>query len=51
MSYRGRRISKEDKAKIESMSKKQLGSFIMRENKNSGKFSYAVQTLVKKRKW
>ena len=48
---RGRQVSKEDREKIDKMSKKQLGSFIMRENKNSGAFRYGVQTFVKKRKW
>jgi len=48
---KGWQLSKEDKEKIEGMSKKQLGSFIMKTPKNSGKFSYAVQTFVKKRKW
>ena len=46
-----RLIESKDRKKIDSMSKKQLGSFIMRENKNSGSFRYAVQTFVKKRKW
>jgi len=51
MSWKGRQISKEEREKIDKMSKKQLGSFIMRTPKNSGKFSYAVQTFTKKRKW
>jgi len=48
---KGRQVSKEEREKIDKMSKKQLGSFIMRTNKNSGAFSYGVQTFVKKRKW
>jgi len=47
----GRQVSKEERKKIDKMSKKQLGSFIMKENKSSGAFRYGVQTFVKKRKW
>lgn len=48
---KGRQVSKEDKERIDKMSKKQLGAFIMKERKDSGAFRYGVQTFVKKRKW
>ena len=46
-----RLIAEKDRKKIDNMSKKDLGAFIMKENKNSGSFRYAVQTFVKRRKW
>ena len=44
-----RQIARQDKERIDSMSKKRLGSYIMRVNPSSGKFRYAVKKFVKKR--
>jgi len=40
-------ITKEDKEKIDKMSKSQLSSYIMRTNTNSGAFRYAIKKFVK----